>query len=109
MKIKYVLGWLLGTIISSLLLIVPTFILIQYYIEYIGPLRHYYVSDRLENPLLLFFVFFIPSLLLSVGVFYLSNRKIYYLYNSLFIKLIAFIIFLIPSIFIIWKGVVSVY
>ena len=33
MKIRCALGWLLGNIASSLLLIIPSFILVQYYIE----------------------------------------------------------------------------
>ncbi len=109
MKIRYSLGWVLGNIASSLLLIVPSFILVQYYIEYIGPLNNYYVSDRLENPVLYIFVFFLPSLLLAVSVFYIANRKIYKIYRNLFIKLLAYIIFLAPSIFLICKGVASVY
>ena len=109
MKIRCVLGWLLGNIASSLLLIIPSFILVQYYIEYIGPMSGYYVSERLENPVLYIFVFFLPTLLLSVSIFYITNRKIYKIYRKLFLKLLAYIIFLTPSIFLIFKGVVSVY
>ena len=109
MKIRYFIMCVAGTIISSILLIIPSFILLQYYVEYIGPLSGYYVSDRLENPLILFFIFFLPSFSLSIVVFYLSNRKVFELYGNLLIRFITTAVFLTPSIFLIYKGIKSVY
>lgn len=109
MKIRYFITCAAGTVISSALLIVPSFILLQYYIEYVGPLSGYYVSSRLENPFILFFAFFLPFLSLSLVIFYLSSKKLYELYGNLFIRFTTVTVFLTPSILLIYIGVKSVY
>ena len=103
--IKYLALYLFVNILISIILVIPTFIIYQYYIEYVQPLFGIYNSDTLENPWLLLFVFFIPSLVLSLWTFIAFNN---YIQNKLHFKFMGFVslvIFIAPSFYLVYGSI----
>lgn len=100
-KVKYLVLYLFVNTLISITFVFPIFIIYQYYIEYIQPFFGIYNSDTLENPWLLFLVFFIPSFTLNLCLFISFNKYIRSKFHFKFMGFVSLFILITPSFYLV--------